>query len=398
MHKPSNVRTFEPSNAVLHIGAGKRKIAGAVTLDINPRVNPDVVWDLNVFPYPFEDSQFDRVVCEHVIEHLAQVISVMEELHRVTKPGGRIHITVPHFSSLNFNTDPTHVHAFSSRSFDYLCVDTDLVKYDYSTVRFRKRLGRMTMQPMTGLNRLLMRQRAYTLAARLAFESYDDASSAHYYTEALAAAGRLRDSWYRAAVRTSQAMVTLYATGNLLEAQAIADAAVSDARKGHSARIRSRALALQAEMTARAANIHRAFAALHNAWHELDHTSDSDTAPDAFDAGRLQGFEGVCQLYAGDPAKAERQFADSAATLTRPRDVVQRGIVHTDQAKARILLAAPEAATALLHECIDLSTRTRGRVADLRIREARLALTPWRGERFVAELDDHIHTASIAGA
>src|SRR4051794_2162514 len=164
MLEPSNRPTFEPANSilgtrysVLHIGAGKRKIAGAVTLDINPRVNPDVVWDLNVFPYPFPDSTFDRIVCEHVIEHLAQVISVMEELHRVTKPGGRIYVTVPHFSSLNFNTDPTHVHAFSSRSFDYLCVDTDLVKYDYSTVRFRKLTGRMTMQPMTGLNRLLMR-------------------------------------------------------------------------------------------------------------------------------------------------------------------------------------------------------------------------------------------------
>lgn len=141
---------------VLHIGAGKHKIRGAITLDINPRVNPDVVWDLNTFPYPFPDSAFDRVVCEHVIEHLREVISVMEELHRVTTPGGRVHITVPHFSSLNFNTDPTHVHAFSSRSFDYLCLDTDLVRYDYSTVRFRKLLGRMTMQPMTGLNRLLM--------------------------------------------------------------------------------------------------------------------------------------------------------------------------------------------------------------------------------------------------
>jgi hypothetical protein len=81
----------------------------------------------------------------------------MEELHRVTKAGGRIHITVPHFSSLNFNTDPTHVHAFSSRSLDYLCADTDLVKYEYSTVRFRKLVGRMTMQPSTGLNRLVMR-------------------------------------------------------------------------------------------------------------------------------------------------------------------------------------------------------------------------------------------------
>ncbi|TQL95960.1 hypothetical protein FB559_1474 [Actinoallomurus bryophytorum] len=239
---------------------------------------------------------------------------------------------------------------------------------------------------------------AYTLAARLAFESYDDASSADYYAEALSAAGHLPDLWHRAAVRTSQAMVTLYTTGNLPKAQTIADAAVHDARQGSSARVRSRAFALQAEMTARAANARRAFAALHNAWHEIDHASDQDTAPGAFDAGRLHGFEGVCQLYAGDPAKAERQFADSATTLTRPRDAVQRGIVRTDQAKARILLAAPEAATALLHECIDLSTGTRGRVPAQRIREARLALTLWRSERFVTELDDHIHTASIAGA
>jgi transcriptional regulator with XRE-family HTH domain len=245
---------------------------------------------------------------------------------------------------------------------------------------------------------LVVATTAYTLAARLAFESYDDASSADYYAQALSAAGRLPDLRHRAAVRTSHAMVTLYATGDLPKAQAIADEAVHDARRGSSARIRSRALALRAEMTARAANTHRAFAALHDAWHEIDHTSDKDTAPGAFDAGRLHGFEGVCQLYAGDSAKAEGQFADSAATLTRPRDAVQRGIVRTDQAKARILLAAPEAATALLHECIDLSAGTRGRVSAQRIREARLALSPWRSERFVTELDDHIHTASIAGA
>ena len=142
---------------VLHIGAGRKKIVGATTLDINPRLNPDVVWDLNQFPYPFEDSTFELVVCEHVIEHLQNVISVMGELHRVTKAGGRVLIRVPHFSSLNFNTDPTHVHAFSSRSFDYLCVNTPFASYDYSTARFRKRVGRMDMQPHTPFNKLVMR-------------------------------------------------------------------------------------------------------------------------------------------------------------------------------------------------------------------------------------------------
>ncbi len=145
------------TSPLLHIGAGKRKIAGATTLDINPRTHPDVVWDLNCFPYPFNDSTFGTVVCEHVLEHLDNVIQIMEELHRITEPGGRMWIRVPYFTSLNFNTDPTHTHAFSSRSFDYLCLGTDLINYDYTTVRFRKLVARMTMSPLTPANRMLMR-------------------------------------------------------------------------------------------------------------------------------------------------------------------------------------------------------------------------------------------------
>ena len=142
---------------ILQIGAGHKALAGAVTLDINPRVDPDIVWDLNDFPYPFESNTFDIVLCEHVLEHLRDVIRVMEELHRILKPRGRVWVRVPHFSSLNFNTDPTHIHAFSSRSFDYLCLDTELVRYDYSTVRFRKLVARMTMSPLTPFNHMLMR-------------------------------------------------------------------------------------------------------------------------------------------------------------------------------------------------------------------------------------------------
>ena len=148
--------TISPPS-ILHIGAGKRKLLGATTLDINPRCQPDVLWDLNRFPYPFPADRFDLIVCEHVLEHLQDVIRVMEELHRIAKPQGRIWVRVPHFTSLNFNTDPTHAHAFSSRSFDYLCLGTDLSGYDYSTVRFRKLVGKMTMRPLTPLNRLLMR-------------------------------------------------------------------------------------------------------------------------------------------------------------------------------------------------------------------------------------------------
>jgi SAM-dependent methyltransferase len=141
---------------ILHLGAGSRKVVGAVTVDINPRLTPDIVWDLNRFPYPLEDSSFDVVVCEHVIEHLEHVVSVMEEIHRVLRSGGRAWVRVPHFSSLNANTDPTHTRRFSSRSMDYFCVGTELEDYEYTSVRFRKLVARMTMRPMSPFDRFLM--------------------------------------------------------------------------------------------------------------------------------------------------------------------------------------------------------------------------------------------------
>ncbi|MDQ5824955.1 MAG: class I SAM-dependent methyltransferase [Chloroflexota bacterium] len=153
----ASAKLSAPRPYVLHIGAGRRKIVGAVTLDINPALEPDVVWDLNQFPYPFPDDTFDTVVCEHVIEHLQNVIGVMEELHRVSRPGAKVWVRVPHFSSLNFNTDPTHIHAFSSRSFNYLCEGEPEQRYGYSTVTFRKLVARMDMRPATPFNRLLMR-------------------------------------------------------------------------------------------------------------------------------------------------------------------------------------------------------------------------------------------------
>jgi transcriptional regulator with XRE-family HTH domain len=238
---------------------------------------------------------------------------------------------------------------------------------------------------------------AYTLAARLAFEMYDDASSAGYYAEALSVAGRLPDPSHRATVRTSQAMVTLYSTGDLGHARHVADEAVKDALASGNVLIRARACALRAEMAARAADTRHAFAALHMAWNDIDRAASADPGPGGIDAGRLRGFEGLCHLYAGDPAKAERQFADSAATLRKPRDAVQRDIVLADQAMAHIRLGAIEAAVDLLHECVELAAGTRGRVAAQRIHDSRRALDGRRGERFVVELDDHIHTALLAG-
>jgi len=121
---------------LLSIGSGKRNHEpGVVRLDISTDVNPDVVWDLNVYPYPFEDCSFDAVECYDVIEHLSDIPKSLQEIHRILRSDGVLKITTPHFSCANSYIDPTHRWHLSYFSFDYFCDDHNLSYY--SQARFR---------------------------------------------------------------------------------------------------------------------------------------------------------------------------------------------------------------------------------------------------------------------
>ena len=122
---------------VLHVGCGPAKLAGSVGLDVNPASAADVIHDLEVFPYPFPNNAFDLIVCHHVIEHLDNIPGVLEELHRICAPGGRVEIKGPHFSSVHYFRDPTHRHPFSLRSFDYFVEGMPLSEFEYTTAKFR---------------------------------------------------------------------------------------------------------------------------------------------------------------------------------------------------------------------------------------------------------------------
>jgi hypothetical protein len=239
---------------------------------------------------------------------------------------------------------------------------------------------------------------AFTLAARLAFETHDDAAARELYDEAVAAAGDLPDLWRRAAVRISQTMVRYYETGDSGAGSRIADAAVRDARQSSSLLIRARAHAVQAEMAARDGRSRHAQTALHLAWHDVEADTSGDPAAGAFSSGHMRGFDGVCGMYLGQAEVALRQLSGSADSLTAPRERVQRAIVLTDCALATLRTHTPgaaEAAVGQLHKCVELISANRGRVPAQRLRQTRLELKPWREERFVADLDDHIHTAFI---
>jgi SAM-dependent methyltransferase len=139
---------------VLNLGCGQKRLDGAINLDRVAWVKPDVVHDLDQFPWPFEDNQFNDVRANDVIEHCSDVIATMEEIHRVSRSGAIVRITTPHFSSANSFTDPTHRYHFSYFSFHYFTSEHD---FDfYSAKRYRRRQAQIIFHP-TMVNKLIWR-------------------------------------------------------------------------------------------------------------------------------------------------------------------------------------------------------------------------------------------------
>ena len=51
----------------------------------------------DAFHLPYRDGTFDRVICSEVMEHVHDYRAAASELARVTKPGGRVAVTIPGF-------------------------------------------------------------------------------------------------------------------------------------------------------------------------------------------------------------------------------------------------------------------------------------------------------------
>ncbi len=105
---------------ILDVGCGPHKLAGAIGIDHIARPGVDVVHDLNVAPWPLNQSDFDFVRCQHVIEHIANLKTLAQEMWRVSKTGAHIEFITPHYSSYASWGDPTHLYHFALGSIPQL--------------------------------------------------------------------------------------------------------------------------------------------------------------------------------------------------------------------------------------------------------------------------------------
>mgnify|MGYP001206309351 CR=1 FL=1 len=97
----------------LNLGCGNKILPGFVNVDKFNVYEVDIVHDLEVFPYPFEDNSVDIILLSHVLEHIGQTPdifnNIIRELYRICKNDAKIEINVPHPRHDDFLADPTHV-------------------------------------------------------------------------------------------------------------------------------------------------------------------------------------------------------------------------------------------------------------------------------------------------
>ena len=81
----SNLKTLDVGS---RRGRHIKDFPNAVTVDIDPEANPDIVADAHALPFP--DASYDVVICREVLEHVHQPEVVISELYRVLAPGGTL--------------------------------------------------------------------------------------------------------------------------------------------------------------------------------------------------------------------------------------------------------------------------------------------------------------------
>lgn len=109
----------------LNLGCGYDIMPGWVNTDIADLPFVNVVHDLDVGPWPWEDGEFSEIRAMDVFEHVDNPILFMNECWRILKPGGFLRIRSPHFRHENAFIDPTHRRYCSIRTWEYWTEGTE---------------------------------------------------------------------------------------------------------------------------------------------------------------------------------------------------------------------------------------------------------------------------------
>jgi len=119
---PAIAKILEEKGGIqLDLGCGEFKNTGFVGLDKRALPGVDIVWDLEVFPYPLPDESCWAIVGSHIVEHLKPwlMIDFMNELWRILKFQGQLAFAHPYGVNPLFVQDPTHCNPCNEATWQY---------------------------------------------------------------------------------------------------------------------------------------------------------------------------------------------------------------------------------------------------------------------------------------
>jgi len=104
----------------LNYGCGLDYRPGWINADINRAVKADVYLSPDDTALPFAENAFDEVLLDNVIEHIPKnrLFDFLDQIYRVTRPGGLVRIYVPHYTSVYAYANLSHQSAFAIGAFD----------------------------------------------------------------------------------------------------------------------------------------------------------------------------------------------------------------------------------------------------------------------------------------
>ena len=159
MNDPEHIKHILEENNLgikLDIGCGANKQPGFVGIDNRDLPGVDIVWNVELFPWPLPDGCASLCMASHLLEHIdphggdarvaplvkllidkglvtteeiktvmgnydpgPKFLAFMDECWRILKPDGQFMIAVPYAGSTGYFQDPTHVNPINEVTWAY---------------------------------------------------------------------------------------------------------------------------------------------------------------------------------------------------------------------------------------------------------------------------------------